>query len=114
MGEGLDAENIAADIIAFQMELDNMVLDGPKYTEVTATPNSAAFGGQDLSSWMSSDILQRASHLERNTGKATKNIQASAELRQSISNLRLQRLILGFSAIAVLVAIISLLISMSH
>jgi hypothetical protein len=54
-------------------------------------------------------LKNRATRLAEDTAATTASIRASAELRQSVSNTRLQRATLLLSLIAAAVAIISLL-----
>jgi hypothetical protein len=54
-------------------------------------------------------IRQKARRLASDTALTTRNIRASAELRQSIANTRLQRFTLSLTIIAVTIAVISLL-----
>lgn len=50
-------------------------------------------------------LNKQATHLARDTAATTGNIRASAELRQSMANTRLQRIVLFLSIIAIIVSI---------
>ncbi|WP_143116044.1 hypothetical protein [Lentzea xinjiangensis] len=74
-------------------------------------PPSPGAASQDLSSSILSAISDRADQLVTSSRAATTGITASAELRQSISNARLQRSTLTITLVALAVAVASLYVA---
>jgi hypothetical protein len=60
---------------------------------------------QDFSITLLEGLNKQATRLANDTAAATGNIRASAELRQSMANTRLQRIVLALSIIAIIVSI---------
>jgi hypothetical protein len=64
-----------------------------------------------LVAWLQDRLKQRATGLERDIDVTTRNISASAGLRQAIAGTRLQRIVLWLTIIATVIAIISLIVA---
>jgi hypothetical protein len=60
---------------------------------------------------LNSALRERAARLAADTENTTGNIRSSAELRQAIANTLLQRTVVFFSVVAVVVAVIGLVLA---
>lgn len=109
--DGLDAATITSDLNAFTEDLTVFRWEVPEFVEVPPPhqPASASKAPVEYVPWLCRRIRERTERLATDTRATTGNVRASAELRQAIANTTLQRLILLFSTIAVIIAIISLL-----
>ena len=54
---------------------------------------------------------ERATRLAADTANTDGNLRASAELRQAIANTRLQRIVVVFTIVALVVAVLSLVVA---
>jgi hypothetical protein len=112
--DGLDSATIISDTKDFTSEPGVFSLDAPAYEEdLTAYPSRAKISQpRELAPTLRLDIRNQTERLNRDTEAATSNIAASAELRQSIANTRLQRSVIVLTVIAVVIALASLYVSL--
>jgi hypothetical protein len=112
--DGLDAGTVTSDLEVFTRDLEVFRWDVPEFSESREhLPSGAQQGGEprDYVPALCSAIRKHAARLASDSSATTGNIRASAELRQAIANTRLQRSILFLSAIALVVAVVSLLVA---
>src|SRR6266702_5742791 len=109
IGDGLDAATITSDILELTgrsrityWNISEYVEDFTRYPE-TFHKNPP----RKLTELFRNTLQEQAERLSRDTDATTASIRASAELRQSISNTRLQRMTMFLSLIAVVVAVVS-------
>lgn len=112
IGDGLDALTVAADIRVltddqqlFSRYVPDYVEDLSDYPE-GARPKRAP---EELAASLQSALREQATRLAEDMETTTGNIRASAELRQVITNTRLQRAAIVLSVVALVVAILSLI-----
>jgi len=113
IGDGLDAATITSDILELTgrsrityWNISEYVEDFTRYPE-TFHKNPP----RKLTELFRNTLQEQAERLSRDTDATTASIRASAELRQSISNTRLQRMTMFLSLIAVVVAVVSLVVA---
>lgn len=114
IGDGLDSATITADIHLLTDDLAQFRWNVPEYSEDLEDYPPQLRGKREprefvpaLCNW----LRDQANRLSEDTATTTGNIRASAELRQAISNTRLQRTTLLLSLAATVIAIISLLVT---
>jgi hypothetical protein len=113
--DGLDASTIVAELEAFTEDLEEFGSAVPEYTEyLDPFPERARASNppRRLVPWLRERLREQAQQLGRDTAATTENIKASAELRQAVSNTKLQRVTVGLTILAVIIAIISLVVAM--
>jgi hypothetical protein len=111
--DGLDVATITADVRVRTEDAEYFAWDVPTYVadRTHRPPLSAGEEPLTFAEGVRRRLREQADRLELDTEATTKNIRASAELRQAIANTRLQRVVLALSALALLVAVISLLVA---
>jgi hypothetical protein len=109
LGDGLDASAVTADVRDLTENPTYFEHDILDYVEDV----SYALGNtpQQLAPWLLDPLRHRGLGLERDTDVTTRNISASAGLRQAIANTRLQRMALLLTATAIAIAVISLFVA---
>ncbi len=111
IGDGLDAETITSDVAVLCADLTRFRLHLPQYVE---DRSRRASGGppdepRQLAPQLCAVLRAQAARLSSDTAVTTRNIRASAELRQAIANTRLQRTVFVVSLAALIVAMITLM-----
>lgn len=112
IGDGLDAVTIAADIREVTSDLPRFRRHVPDYTEdLSGYPEAsrAQRTPDELVPELCTALGEQATRLADDINTATGNIHASAELRQAITNTRLQRATIILSIIATVIALLSFL-----
>lgn len=107
--DGLDVATITADVRVATENLTRFEWEVPTYLE-DRTDRIPLRAGEDPASFTAAlrdRLREQAVRLELDTEATTRNIRASAELRQAISNTRLQRVILALSVLALVVAVLT-------
>jgi hypothetical protein len=114
MRDGLDAATIISDVKDATSLAGLFSLGEPSYEEDLSNYPSRAksFPPRDLAPTLEASIKSQAERLNRDTEAATTNIAASAELRQSIANTRLQRSVIFLTIITIAIALASLYVSL--
>ena len=114
IGDGLDASTVVSDLEGFTRHLSRFRRHVPEYSEYLDGYPEPLQSGQpaELIPSMREQLQAQAETLGRDTAATTVNIRASAELRQSMANTRLQRVILCLTVLAITVAIISLVVAL--
>jgi hypothetical protein len=114
VGDGLDASTVVSDLEGFTRHLSRFRLHVPEYSEYLDGYPGPLRSRQpaELVPSMREQLQAQAETLGRDTAATTVNIRASAELRQSMANTRLQRVILCLTVLAITVAIISLVVAL--
>lgn len=113
--DGLDASTVVSELEAFTKDLEDFRLAVPEYTEYRDPfPERARAMNppRQLVPWLRERLRDQAQQLGRDTAAITGNIRASAELRQAISNTKLQRMTVGLTILAVVIAISSLVVAL--
>jgi hypothetical protein len=100
-----DLRNLTNDLHRFRWGLAEYSEDLSSYSDSFRAKHPP----RELVEFFFETLKNRAGHLAEDTAATTASIRASAELRQSVSNTRLQRVTLLLSLIAAAVAIVSLL-----
>jgi hypothetical protein len=111
IGDGLDAATVTTDLRALTNDPHKFRWGLAKYREDLAYYSEefrAKNQPRELATVFFETLKDRASRLADDTAATTASIRASADLRQSMANTRLQRAILLLSLIAAAVAVISL------
>jgi hypothetical protein len=113
VGDGLDVATVTSDLRAFTKDLNIFRWGVPEFTEYRQHLPDGVRDRPPIEYLpaLRDTIRRQAKRLAADTRITTENVRASAELRQSISNTRLQRLTLALSVAAALVAVISLLVA---
>lgn len=114
ISDGLDAATIAEDVLTQTSDLQRFRLGVPEYKE-----NPLAYGKDkqeecnlaDLVPELCSELRDRVDRLKADTAATTKNILASAELRQAIANTLLQRTAVILAFVAAVAALIALVVT---
>jgi hypothetical protein len=103
-----------SDLEDFTRDLRRFRRSVPEYSEYLDGYPEPFRSGQpsELVPSMRERLWAQAEKLGRDTAATTVNIRASAELRQSMANTRLQRTILCLTVLAITVAIISLVVAL--
>lgn len=109
LGDGLDASTVTADVSDLTENPAYFAQGLPAYVEDVG--NTLQRTPQQLVPWLLDRIKHRGLGLERDADVSTRNISASAGLRQAISNTRLQRTTLLLTSIAIAIAVISLFVA---
>ena len=112
IGDGLDAATVTTDLRNLTTDLHRFRWGLAEYSEDLSSYSDSfreKHPPRQLVEFFFETLKNRAGHLAEDTAATTASIRASAELRQSLSNTRLQRVTLLLSLIAAAVAIISLL-----
>jgi hypothetical protein len=112
--EGLDASTIISDLNEFTARPNIFRFDVSEYAkDISVYPES--FQRNHTPAQLSASLLDRikeqAERLRRDTDAATSNISASAELRQSIANTKMQRRVLA--VVSIIIALASLYVSIA-
>jgi hypothetical protein len=114
--DGLDAATITSDVGVWTTDLRAFRRNVPEYTEdldgLPAPLNEAA--PREFVPGLNSALRERAARLAADTENTTGNIRSSADLRQAIANTLLQRTVVFFSVVAVVVAVIGLVLAGTH
>jgi hypothetical protein len=111
IGDGLDAATVTTDLRAMTNDLHRFRWGLAEYSEDLAYYSEsfrAKNPPRELVAVFFETLKDRATRLADDTAATTASIRASADLRQSMANTRLQRATLLLSLIAAAVAIISL------
>ncbi|WP_158684561.1 hypothetical protein [Amycolatopsis orientalis] len=110
MGDGLDASVVIQDILEITKDVTKFRGDTPEYRERVPEVIKARLprAAGELGSSMRDSIRHRATSLENYTKSITENFRASAELRQAITNARLQRAAAALSILALVAAVLAL------
>jgi hypothetical protein len=109
LGDGLDASTVTADVRDLTENPAYFGPDVPDYIEdMSYAPGNTP---QELVPWLLDRLKHLGLGLERDTDVTTRNISASAGLRQAIANTRLQRTMLLLTGIAIAIAVISLFVA---
>lgn len=107
--DGLDAATVAPDISAYADDLMRFRWDVPEYTEdQSELPENFKRDPIEFVPQLCEVLHARASRIIADTANTDANVRASAELRQAIANTRLQRTVVLFTIIAVMIAFITL------
>lgn len=113
--DGLDVTAIARDIrsltrrpVDFRWDLVPFEQDLSDYPPAVREARTPAQFVPHLSDW----LQQLATDIPEDADALTANIRASADLRQAISNTRLQRVSASLAVIAVIIAVISVLVAL--
>lgn len=109
LGDGLDALTVPADVKDLTENPAYFALGVPAYIEDVG--NARGRTPQELVPWLVDRIKHRGLGLERDADVTSRNISASAGLRQAIANTRLQRTMLLLTGIAIAIAVISLFVA---
>jgi hypothetical protein len=109
LGDGLDTSTVTADVRDLTENPAYFEQGMPVYIEDVHYANSRA--PQELAPWLLDRLKHRGLGLERDADVSTRNISASAGLRQAIANTRLQRTTLLLTTIAIAIAVISLFVA---
>lgn len=115
LGDGLDASTVAADMRDLAENLEYFRRNVPEYTEDLSDypePVRCQQQPQELVPWLRERLQHQGLGLERDIDVTTRNISASAGLRQAIANTRLQRMVLFLTVIAIAIAVISLVVAL--
>ena len=109
--DGLDAATVTSDLAVFTDDLSRFRRGVPEFTEHREGLPDPPHGYKlvDYVPALCAAIRRQSARLATDTTATTSNIRASAELRQSITNTRLQRLIVLLSVAATIIAVVSLL-----
>jgi hypothetical protein len=111
--DGLDSATVTADAISFTEDLEIFRWGVPEFTEkrdhLPGKAREAPAG--ELVPNLCKGIQRQATRLAGDTRNTTENIKASADLRQALSNTRLQRLTMFLSGSAVVIAVVTYLSS---
>jgi hypothetical protein len=107
--DGLDAATITSDVSRWTKSLRHFRWDVPEYTEDLG-PHAEQRRREplELVPELRTELRYKARLLGDDTANVIGNITASAELRQAITNTRLQVLVVAFTIAAVVIAIVSL------
>jgi hypothetical protein len=110
--DGLDAATVTADLELLTQDLPGFGWELPTFIEEHEhlSPGLRRQPLQYIPA-LCSAVREQARRLSSDTATITGNIKASAELRQSIANTTLQRLVVSLSVLAIIIAIISLVTS---
>ena len=109
LGDGLDASAVTGDVRDLTENPAYFGQDISDYIEdMSYAPGNTP---QQLVPWLLDLLKRRGLGLERDTDVTTRNISASAGLRQAIANTRLQRTMLLLTGIAIVIAVISLFVA---
>jgi hypothetical protein len=109
--DGLDASTVVTELETFAEDLEKFRLAVPEYTEYRDPfPERAQTMNppRELVPWLQEGIQEQAQQLRRDTAATIENMKASAELRQAISNTKLQRVTVTLTVLAIVIAVISL------
>lgn len=110
--DGLDVATVVPDLRKLVERPDRFELHFPDYVGERRSSRASADRPAQEPEYFAAALRERmemqATRLERDTQSTTAVIRASADLRQAISNARLQRFVLTLSLLALIVAIVSL------
>ena len=108
--DGLDAATVTADIASFTQNLTTFRWNVPEYTQDQGDRQEGSKRPEphELVPLLRTSLRERATRLAADTANTDGNLRASAELRQSIENTRLQRIVVIFTVVALVVALLSL------
>ena len=113
--DGLDASTVVSELEAFTKDLEDFRVAVPEYTAYRTPlpePAQAMNPPRQMVPWLRERLRDQAQQLGRDTAATIENIRASAELRQAISNTKLQRVTVSLTIVAVVIAIISLVVAL--
>jgi hypothetical protein len=117
IGDGLDAATVASDLDAYTQDLDRFRWGIPEFTEhLDHMPKQSSIrerAPREYVPVLREVIRNRAARVASDSTVTTEAVKASAEIRQAISNTRLQRFTLLISAAAAVTAVVGLLVA-SH
>lgn len=110
--DGLDAATITANVTSLTENLNSFRWNVPEYLEdrgdiAGTSPDRKPI---DLVPALCSTLRDLSTQLSSDTSHTEGNVRASAELRQSISNTRLQRFIVWFALAALITSVIGMLV----
>ena len=114
LGDGLDASTVASDIRLICGNPDRFRWHVPKYSEDREEyPTGVRESREPLEMIpaLRDSLDRKAQQLLQDMDTTTRNVGASAQLRQAIANTRLQRLVLMLSIAATIIALVSLIVS---
>jgi hypothetical protein len=106
--DGLDVATITADVRILTEDEPLFAWNFPTYVEDRpGRPPAAGHAPAHLANVLRQRLQAQAERLALDTAATTRNIRASAELRQAIANTRLQRVVVAVSVLALAVAILT-------
>jgi hypothetical protein len=114
LGDGLDGSTVASDMSVLASNLDRFRWEVAEYSQDLSDYPQEARGKDEpleLLPTLCESVGREAKQLLNDISTTTKNIGASAQLRQSIANTRLQRTVLVLSVAATIIALVSLFAS---
>lgn len=113
LGDGLDASTVASDLHKFAKEPRAFGWTVMGYTEDrTEYPESRSNGEPlNLTAVLRAAVQSQTKRLLDDMATTTGNLRGSAELRQAMTNTRLQRAVIALSILAVIIAVVSLVVS---
>ncbi|MGW3993078.1 hypothetical protein ACWEF6_06270 [Amycolatopsis sp. NPDC004772] len=113
IGDGLDAATVAEDLASAAKDLQRFRWDTAEYREkhYSRLRRPEPTEPRDFLPSLSKLIQERASRLKIDTVAITGNFRASAELRQAITNARLQRVAAILAVLATIAAVIALFVN---
>lgn len=112
LGDGLDASSVASDIRQLASNLDGFRWEVAEYSEDREEyPQEIRDKEQplELVPTLAESLKREAERLLQDMTTTTANIGASAQLRQSIANTRLQRAVFVLTIVATVIALLSLI-----
>ncbi|MFV2195042.1 hypothetical protein [Nocardiopsis sp. LOL_012] len=117
LGDGLDASAIASDLGNFSRDPQGFPHDFSEYVAdqdpFPGEPTEEAEEPAKLVDFWRERLEKQCTRLLEDMETTTGNIRASAELKQSIANTKMQRLVIGLAFIAAIVAVVSLYVTAS-
>jgi hypothetical protein len=114
IGDGLDASTVASDVASFAEDpqnFDTSIRAYPEYLDPFPSSAQAANPARELMAWIREGLRENAERLKRDTAAATENIRASAELRQSIANTRMQRVVVIVALLTLIATVVTLILT---
>lgn len=105
--DGLDAAAVTTDVLALTKDDMTFRWHVPEYTE-DVDEHSLGRGREprEYVPLLRRQVRRQAKQLAQDSAATTANVRASAELRQAVSNTRLQRQVLVLAAIAIIVSVL--------
>jgi hypothetical protein len=114
IGDGLDAVTIASDLELATEDLDYFRWGLPEFTEyldhLPSRPNREDREAREYIPFQREALRGLAARIVKDVSLTTEVIQASAGLRQTVASTRLQRITLGLSVVAIILAVVGLLV----
>ncbi|WP_166486481.1 hypothetical protein [Blastococcus saxobsidens] len=112
MGDGLDAATVAPDVKALAQNCSVFSRDLPVYVEdLSHLAADQSKPAAELVPDLATELVRRSESLIEDMSNTIDNLRGSAELRQAVANTRLQRTVVSFTLVALIVAVVSLLVT---